>query len=391
MRGLSLALGLISTRTSLPVISYDTERRAKEMFSQLEREWLLKSVTPPSEREVFELAKAAVRLAEIFTRISSRLSSAESIPTPQTQVCQLTLEQLFLEWQQRGLKVWERKDKKALNKRFQRFIFPSLGPRLAALIQPSEIVATLRQVEDDGYLASAHQLLTELQRLYRFAIAAGYLAHNPTTDVKTALHRRKIRRRITILLPKKIGELLRALDTYRGNAVSKYYIKLVPLVFVRIGELRRAEWSEINFKTSEWRIPASRMKARRPHIVPLSRQVKALFRELHKITGYSKYVFASTASTTGYKTDRTFSSMLASVGYGGEMTSTGFRSMAATFLSERGYRLEAIERQLSHADPIRLRRHYVLAEYMPERRKMMQQWADYLDQLRSRAAKGRKR
>ena len=275
------------------------------------------------------------------------------------------------------------RDKKALYNRFRRFIFPSLGPRQAAEIQPSEIVATLRQVEDDGYLATAHYLLAELKRLFRFAIAAGYLAHNPTADVKTALHRRRIRRRATILVPKKIGELLRALDAYRGNAVSKYFIKLVPLVFVRIGELRKAEWSEINFKASEWRIPALRMKARRPHIVPLSRQVKGLFRELHKLTGYSKYVFASSASTTGYITDRTFTGMLASVGYDGEMTSTGFRSMAATFLSERGWRVEAIERQLSHADPVRLRRHYVLAEYMPERRRMMQQWADYLDQLRS--------
>jgi integrase len=369
------------------VISYDTERRAKEMFSQLEREWLFKSNASPSERQVLELAQAAIRLTEIFARISSDLSSTEVTPKRQMPVCQLTLEQLFLEWQQRGLKVWERRDKTKLTRRFQRFIFPFLGPRQAAEIQPPEIVATLRQVEDDGYLATAHGLLAELQRLYRFAIAAGYLAHNPTTDVKTALHRRKIRRRVTILLPKKIGELLRALDTYRGNAVSKYYIKLVPLVFVRIGELRKAEWSEINFKASEWRIPAARMKARRPHIVPLSRQVKTLFRELHKLTGYSKYVFASTASTTGYKTDRTFSSMMASVGYGGEMTSTGFRSMAATFLSERGYRLEAIERQLSHSDPIRLRRHYVLAEYMPERRKMMQTWADYLDQLRANVAR----
>jgi integrase len=238
-------------------------------------------------------------------------------------------------------------------------------------------------VEDAGYLASAHHLLAELKRLFRFAIAAGYLAYNPTTDVKTALHRRRVRGRATILVPRKIGELLRALDAYRGKAVAKYFVKLIPLVFVRIGELRRAEWSEINFKASEWRVPASRMKARRPHIVPLSRQVKSLLSELHKLTGYSKYVFASSSSKTGYITERTFTGMLESVGYFGEVTSTGFRSMAATFLSEGGWRTEAIERQLSHADPIRLRRPYVLAEYLPERRKMMQAWADYLDQLRS--------
>ena len=212
------------------MLSYDTERHAKEMFSQLEREWLFKSITPPSESEVLELARTAVRLAQIFSRISSDLSSADPIPEPQRHFCEFTLEQLFLEWQRRGLKVWERRDKKKLNNRFRRFIFPSLGPRQATEIQPSEIVSTLRQVEDAGYLASAHHLLAELKRLFRFAIAAGYLANNPTTDVKTALHRRRVRRRATILVPRKMGELLRALDAYRGRAVSKYFVKLVPLV-----------------------------------------------------------------------------------------------------------------------------------------------------------------
>jgi integrase len=364
------------------VLSYDIERHAKEIYSKLAREWLLKAGPHPTENEILELGRAAVRLAETFSRSATKLKDADSTPEPQRSVCVFTLEQLFLEWQQRGLTVWQRKDAKRLNTRFQRFIFPSLGPRPAAEIQPFEIVAALRKVEDAGYLASAHILLAELQRLYRFAISTGYLGNNPTTDVRTALHRRRVRGRATILLPRRIGELLRAVESYRGNPVSKYFLKLLPLVIVRIGELRLAQWSEINLKKSEWRIPASRMKARRPHIVPLSLQVKSVLKDLHKLTGYSKYVFASSSSTTGYITDRTFSGMLASVGFSGEMTSTGLRSMAATFLSERGWRVEAIERQLSHADPVRLRRSYVMAEYLPERRKMMQAWADHLDRLR---------
>ena len=370
------------------MLSYDTERHAKEIFSHLVRGWLTKHTSDQSETELLELGQAAVHLAENFSRIASDLTSPDRTPEPERPFCEFTLEQLFIEWQQRGLKVWERKEKRQLQNRFRRFIFPTLGPRPAAQIQPSEIVATLRMVEDAGYLASAHQLLAELKRLFRFATAAGYLIHNPTTDVRAALYRRRVRRRATILVPRRIGELLRAIDSYRGKAVPKYFIRLVPLVFVRVGELRRAEWREINFRAAEWRIPASRMKARRTHIVPLSRQVKSLFRGLQRITGYSKYVFASSSSKTGYITERTFNAMLASTGFGGEMTSTGFRSMAATYLSERGWTTEAIERQLSHADPIRLRRHYVLAEYLPERRRMMQAWADYLDQLRSNAKTG---
>ena len=371
------------------MLPFDTERHAKELFSQLMRAWLTKHTVDPSEAKIPELAQAAVRLAEHFSRIASHLHKPDLAPERPHPICELTLEELFIEWQQRGLKLWERKDKKQLGKRFRRYIFPSLGSRPAAEIQPSEIIATLRGVEDAGYLASAHQLLAELKRLFLFAIAAGYLASNPTTDVRAALHRRRFRRRATILVPRRIGELMCAIDAYRGKSVAKYFIRLVPVVFVRVGELRRAEWSEINFKASEWRIPASRMKARRPHIVPLSRQAKSLFRDLHKLTGYSKYVFASSSSKTGYITERTFSSMVASVGFVGEITSTGFRSMAATFLSERGWTTEAIERQLSHADPIRLRRHYILAEYLPERRRMMQAWADYLDDLRSNSRAAR--
>src|SRR4051812_26370991 len=218
------------------MLSYDTERHAKELFAKLVRECHLNSMTDPSETEILELGRSAVRLADIFSRVTSQLSGVSPMAELHRPSCQLTFEELFLEWQQRGLKVWERKEKKKLNSRFRRYIFPSLGPRLATEIQPAEIVATLRNVEDAGYLASAHMLLSELKRLFRFAIAAGYLRNNPTTEVQTALHRRRIQRRATILLPRKIGELLRASDAYRGKTVSKYFIRLLPLVFLRRSE-----------------------------------------------------------------------------------------------------------------------------------------------------------
>jgi integrase len=166
-------------------------------------------------------------------------------------------------------------------------------------------------------------------------------------------------------------------------------LRLMPLVFVRPSELREAEWQEIDFKAAEWRIPARRMKGRRPHIVPLSAQAKRLFRQVHRITGNGVYVFASSSSESGCISIHLQTTMLKSIGFGGEISMGGFRTMAATLLSEQGWSSDAIERQLSHADPFPIRRTYNFAQYLPERRRMMQAWADYLDKLAGRSARKR--
>lgn len=368
------------------MLPYETERHAKAIFARLITGWFTHKGTTPSEIDTTVFAEAAVRMAQEFSTVADHFARPPAgVRTGHLQTRQsLTFEQLVHEWQRHALRHWEKRDKRKVLSRFQRYLFPSLESRPAEEIKPSEFVAALRAVEDAGFLPLAHLILRDTTRLYRFAIASGFALNNPAADVRGALYPWRPKRRATILLPKRIGELLRAIDGYNGYTTSKYMLRLLPLVFVRPSELREAEWAEIDFKGSEWRIPARRMKARRPHIVPLSKQAKVLFRQVHRMTGHGVYVFASSSSKSGFISEHLSTSMLKSIGFGGEMTMSGFRSMAATLLSEQGWNSDAIERQLSHVDPRPIRRTYNFAQYLPERRRMMQTWADYLDELAGR-------
>ena len=198
----------------------------------------------------------------------------------------------------------------------------------------------------------------------------------------------------SILEPKRIGELLRAIDGYEGIFVTKCALRLAPLVFVRPGELRRADWSEIDLDKAEWRIPAERMKMREQHIVPLARQALAILRELEPLTNRSiagkpdapRYVFPGARSRERPMSENAVLAALRRMGYSKEeMTGHGFRSMASTLLHEQGWNHQAIERQLAHAERNAVSAAYNFAEHLPERRKMMQAWSDYLDALKTSA------
>lgn len=190
----------------------------------------------------------------------------------------------------------------------------------------------------------------------------------------------------SITEPKAIGELLRAIDGYSGSLVTKCAIRLAPLVFVRPGELRKAEWSEFKLDDAEWRIPAARMKMREQHIVPLSTQAVAILSELHPLTSSGRYVFPGARTNGRPMSENAVLAALRRMGYTkDEMTGHGFRSMASTLLNEQGWNRDAIERQLAHAERDGVRGAYNYAEYLPERRKMMQAWADYLDKLKTGA------
>jgi integrase len=182
--------------------------------------------------------------------------------------------------------------------------------------------------------------------------------------------------------PVEIGKLLRAMEDYRGIFVTKCALRLAPLFFVRPGELRHAEWSEFDLEKKEWRIPAEKMKMRVQHIVPLSSQAIAILQELHPYTGEGKYLFPSTRTPARPMSENTVIAALRRLGYAThEMTGHGFRSMASTLLNEQGWNRDAIERQLAHGERNTIRAAYNYAEYLPERRKMMQHWSDYLEQL----------
>jgi integrase len=231
-------------------------------------------------------------------------------------------------------------------------------------------------------------------QVFRYAVATGRAERDPTGDLRGALPPSKEKHHASIIEPKRIGELLRAIDDYEGYFVTKSALRLAPLVFVRPGELRRAQWPEIDLDKAEWRIPSERMKMREQHIVPLSRQAVAILRELEPLTNRAipakpdlpRYVFPSARTRERPMSENAVLAALRRMGYTkDEMTGHGFRSMASTLLHEQGWNHQVIERQLAHAERNAVSAAYNFAEHLPERRKMMHAWADYLDALKASA------
>jgi integrase len=267
------------------------------------------------------------------------------------------------------------------------FAYPAFGDRPIAEITALEVLSVLRRVEGRGRYETARRLRSTCGAIFRYAIATGRAERDPSADLRGALISPKVNHRAAIVDPVGIGALLRAIDGYDGLPITKAALRLAPLVFVRPGELRHAEWAEFDLAAAEWRIPPAKMKMRRPHRVPLSRQTLNVLRDLQPISGGGRFLFPSVRSTVRPMSENTLNAALRRLGYGtDEMTAHGFRAMASTRLNEMGgWNPDAIERQLAHQEQDDVRRAYVhAAEYWPERVKMMQAWADYLDELRER-------
>lgn len=261
--------------------------------------------------------------------------------------------------------------------------FPWLGHRPIREILPPEVLAVARRVESRGAIETAHRLVGNIGMVFRYAVASGLADSDPTRDLRGALSPTNEKHHASVTDPKAVADLLRAIESYSGSLVTRCALRLAPLVFVRPGELRHAEWSEINADSAEWRIPGAKMKMRVQHIVPLSRQALAVLEELRPLTGSGRYVFPSERTSERPMSENTVTAALRRLGYTKEeMTGHGFRSMASTLLNELGWNRDAIERQLAHAERNNVRAAYNFAEFLPERRKMMQAWADNLDALR---------
>ncbi|MCK9385885.1 MAG: integrase arm-type DNA-binding domain-containing protein [Nevskia sp.] len=266
---------------------------------------------------------------------------------------------------------------------FESLTFPWIGAKPINAITAPEMLALLRRIEARGKLETAQRVKQQAGRVFRYAVATGRASDDPTAPLRGALATPKTRHRASITDPAQIGPLLRAIDGYQGSFVTACALKLAPLVFVRPGELRHAEWCEFDLAVSEWRIPAAKMKMRTAHIVPLSEQAVTVLRDLQPLTGSGRYVFPSARRHIDPMSENTVLAALRRLGYSGEeMSGHGFRSMASTLLNEQGWHRDAIERQLAHAERNKVRAAYNYAEHLPERRKMMQAWADYLDRLR---------
>ena len=265
----------------------------------------------------------------------------------------------------------------------EKVAIPALGHRPIAAITSPEVLTMLRRYEDAGKLETAKRIKVKLSAVFRFAIATGRAENDPTVALRGAIKSPKVKHHAAITDPRKLGDLLRALHGYQGGFVVASALKLAPLLFTRPGELRHAEWSEIDFDAATWCIPAHKMKMRASHIVPLSTQAVAILRELHALTGRGKYVFPSPRSAQRCMSENAVTVALRGLGYDGQtMTGHGFRTTASTRLHEMGHPSDVIERQLAHKESNAVKDAYNRAQHLPERVKMMQAWSDYLDGLR---------
>lgn len=261
---------------------------------------------------------------------------------------------------------------------------PALGTRPVDEISPAELLASLKKVEARGHLETARRMRSFASRVFRYAVATSRASADPAAALRGALIAPVATHHAAILDAEGVGALLRAIDGYDGQPMTQLALKLAPHVFVRPGELRKAEWTEIDLEAGVWKIAAEKMKMRQQHMVPLSRQAIAIFRNAQALTGRQQYVFASLYPGTRPMSENTINAALRRLGYSGdEMTAHGFRAMASTLLNESGiWNPDAIERALAHKSADAVRGAYHRGAHWNERVEMAQWWADHLDRLK---------
>lgn len=311
----------------------------------------------------------------------------KAIKSAKTERAANSFEVVAREWYTKKLPGWAASNAEKIIRRLENDAFPWLGGRPIAEINPPELLKTLRRIEERGAVESAHRMRYYFGQIFRYAIATGRAERDVAADLRGALSTAETQHRAAITDPKAIGALLRAMDDYQGTFVTRCALRLAPLVFVRPGELRKAEWAEFDLDQAEWNIPSERMKMREPHLVPLSAQAVEILRELHALTGHGKYVFPGARSNGRPMSDNAILAALRRMGFAkDEMSGHGFRAMARTILDEvLQVRPDFIEHQLAHAVRDPNGRAYNRTAHLAERRKMMQLWADYLDKLKTGA------
>ena len=289
------------------------------------------------------------------------------------------------EWYAKHSPNWAPAHSSKIIRRFERDVFVWIGGKPIAEVTAPDLLAVVRRIEARGFLETAHRVLSACGQVFRYAVATGRATRDPTTDLRGALPPVRGEHFAAITEPKRVGELLRQIDGYQGTFAVQCALKLAPLVFVRPGELRSARWQDIDLDAAEWRYNVTKTDTQ--HIVPLSTQAIAILRELHPLTGHGTYVFPGARSNSRPMCENAVNAAFRRMGIAkDEMSGHGFRAMARTILDEvLGVRPDLIEHQLAHAVKDPNGRAYNRTAHLPERRKMMQQWADYLDKLKTGA------
>ncbi|TXT26824.1 MAG: integrase family protein [Gallionellaceae bacterium] len=296
-----------------------------------------------------------------------------------------SFEAIAREWFTKHSPGWAASHASKIIQRFEKDVFPWLGGRPIAEITAPELLAVLRRIESRGALDTAHRAHQNCGQVFRYAVATGHAQRDPSGDLRGALPPARGGHFAAIIEPAKAGELLRAVEAFRGTFAVKCALLLAPLVFVRPGELRKAEWADIDLDAAEWRYFVTKTKTE--HSVPLATQAVAILRELHPLTGHGRYAFPG-HDPQRPMSDAAVNAALRRMGYDTktEITGHGFRAMARTILHEELYvKPEVIEHQLAHRVPDTLGTAYNRTKFLKERRAMMQQWADYLDKLKAGA------
>lgn len=335
------------------------------------------------------LKEARLKRNELVRLIAEGVDPMERKKKEQAAIDEdATFEGIAREWFAKHVADWAPRHSLMVITRLEKNIFPYLGHKVLCEIQALELLHVLRIVEKRGAIEVARRTRGICSQIFRYAIILGKATRDPAADIQGAFQAtRAVRHHPSITKPSAVGELMRAMWSFSGSFVVGQAIRLAPYVFVRPGELRTAAWEDIDLKLSRWEIPAQKMKSRQRLIIPLSRQAVTILSNMRNLTGYGYYVFPSIRTASRPMSENTINATLRRLGYSSdEMTGHGFRSMASTLLNEHGWNRDAIERQLAHIEKNSVRAAYNHADYLPERKKMMQWWADYLDSLRDKTS-----
>lgn len=299
-----------------------------------------------------------------------------------------SFEAISREWLDHMKHKWSDGHRTYTKRRFEAYVFPEIGNAPIAQINAPTLLSMARKIESKGTIETAHKVINSCGQVFRYAVASGRCERDPVGDLKDAIKPHPAPKHMNALSEKDLPTLFRKMETYAteqgGELQTQYALQLLAITFVRTGELREAAWDEVDFDKAEWRIPAERMRMKAPHIVPLSQQALEVFHALKEINGAYK---PDIPRCSPHRCNEQKHSPVCPVSNGlpGAETGHGFRTMASTILNEMGFDADVIERQLAHAEQNKVRAAYHRAKYLPERRRMMQEWADYLDGLKSGA------
>lgn len=339
-------------------------------------------VLSPGKYPAVSLAEARERVAEARRLLAEGINPGEAKKEAKlaAQVASASaFEVIAIEWHEKQLPRWTPGHAARIMDSLVKDVFPHLGRINVAELTAPKILACVQKVEKRGAVETAGRVLQRINAVLRYAIQTGRTDRNPANDVVGALTAQKVQH-MPALPRAELPEFYRRLAAANLYQPTRIAMHLLVLTFVRPGELRAARWEEFDIERAEWRIPAERMKMRQPHIVPLSRQALALLATLQPLTGRGALLFPAMTDHAKPMSENTLSYAMGRMGYQGVATPHGFRALASTTLNEEGFDPDVIERQLAHAERNKVRAAYHRAEYLDERRKMMQWWASYLDQ-----------